>query len=120
MSRNHKGEELNQPTRFSKPQIKKLKDELDNQIDYYKTEFGMTTNCWAPTDNGDGVTVNDTADFFAESWSGWSLSKEEAEKMCEGCPVLEMCRDYAIAAKEPLGIWGGTRPIDRGRKNVLK
>lgn len=37
-----------------------------------------------------------------------------ATVLCSGCPLLEQCRDYAMEAKEPHGIWGGTRPIDRG------
>lgn len=33
---------------------------------------------------------------------------------CGRCPVLEACRAYALAACEPVGVWGATTPQDRG------
>jgi WhiB family redox-sensing transcriptional regulator len=45
-----------------------------------------------------------------------------ARKVCEACPVLETCREYAITSPEPLhGIWGGLgareRQTIRARRN---
>lgn len=31
----------------------------------------------------------------------------EAIKVCEGCPILEHCRTYAIDHRETYGVWGG-------------
>lgn len=31
----------------------------------------------------------------------------QARAICAGCPVRTDCRDYAIAAEEQGGIWGG-------------
>jgi hypothetical protein len=54
-------------------------------------------------------------DLWVEPWArGSNVSAEQAEALCAGCHVYEQCREYALKAKEPLGIWGGTRPIDRG------
>ncbi|WP_411194679.1 WhiB family transcriptional regulator [Rhodococcus jostii] len=32
------------------------------------------------------------------------------QTICRACPVLQKCRDYAVAANEPHGIWGGLSP----------
>jgi WhiB family redox-sensing transcriptional regulator len=33
--------------------------------------------------------------------------------MCRGCPVLIRCREYALAAQEPYGVWGGLGEQER-------
>lgn len=55
-------------------------------------------------------------DLFTENWTNRGLRPEDARKLCEGCPVLDMCRDYAMAAKEPYYVYGGTVPSERGIK----
>lgn len=37
----------------------------------------------------------------------------EAVAGCHRCPVLEECREYALAAKEAHGVWGGLDMVDR-------
>lgn len=32
---------------------------------------------------------------------------DEAEELCAGCPLLSMCFEYALATKQPIGVWGG-------------
>lgn len=49
--------------------------------------------------------THDMARYFSQ--------KQEAIAICEQCPVMEQCREYAIEAGEQLGIWGGTTPRDR-------
>ncbi|WP_371851625.1 WhiB family transcriptional regulator [Rhodococcus koreensis] len=41
--------------------------------------------------------------------------EERARRICEDCPVLGRCRDHALAAGEPYGIWGGMTETDRRR-----
>lgn len=31
----------------------------------------------------------------------------DAEAMCAGCPLLQLCRTYGELANPPVGIWGG-------------
>lgn len=69
--------------------------------------------CFDPNLN-DAYIMESPTDFYVESWTGRNISKETAESLCAGCDVLEQCKAYAMAAKEPFGIWGGTRPRDRG------
>ncbi len=32
---------------------------------------------------------------------------ENAKEVCFQCPVIQQCRDHALAAGEPFGVWGG-------------
>lgn len=36
-----------------------------------------------------------------------------AKAVCEGCPVTEECLSYAMAAREPEGVFGGLTPRQR-------
>ena len=37
----------------------------------------------------------------------------EAKAVCAACPVRERCLDYAVAAGERYGIWGGLNELER-------
>ena len=42
------------------------------------------------------------------------LAREErAKEICRECPVLSECRAYAIAIREPHGVWGGLSEQER-------
>lgn len=47
--------------------------------------------------------------FFVEA----GKSAEEARRVCARCPVLQTCRDWAIATDQKLGIWGGMTRRER-------
>ncbi|MGH3656849.1 MAG: WhiB family transcriptional regulator [Micromonosporaceae bacterium] len=50
----------------------------------------------------------------AEAW--WSTSPllvAEAVEACGHCPVRDACREYAFAAGERAGVWGGLTPAER-------
>ena len=34
---------------------------------------------------------------------------EQAKEMCEGCPMLALCKEYGRATTPATGIWGGIR-----------
>lgn len=36
-----------------------------------------------------------------------SLTVDECEMLCSGCPLLKVCYDFAVANDEKHGIWGG-------------
>lgn len=56
-----------------------------------------------------------------EAWwtSGNSVAavelQVEAVEACSWCPVVGLCRDYALVADEREGVWGGTTPAERRR-----
>ena len=41
---------------------------------------------------------------------------QRAKRVCEGCPVREECRDYALSDPSIQGVWGGLSV--RGRENL--
>lgn len=55
--------------------------------------------------------------FFPEDMYGLSRQQSEEKRLaleiCGRCQVKTICADYALTAKEPFGIWGGTVPSDR-------
>lgn len=52
-----------------------------------------------------GTNVSSVAD------SVWAAAKQ----VCAGCPVIGPCREFALATKEPHGVWGGLDPTQRRR-----
>jgi WhiB family redox-sensing transcriptional regulator len=67
--------------------------------------------------------------FAAENERGEQRTQREgrAEKICAGCPVLGACREYALEAREPYGVWGGLterarlemRGADEGQREAV-
>lgn len=39
--------------------------------------------------------------------------EQNAKKWCRNCPVMEQCRQHALAVGEPYGIWGGMSESER-------
>ena len=39
----------------------------------------------------------------------------EAKRICEQCPVLAVCRRYALENGEKFGVWGGLSESERRR-----
>jgi WhiB family redox-sensing transcriptional regulator len=58
-------------------------------------------------------TVNCEEAGGVELFSGYDApgvktpTPEEAALMCEGCPALMLCREYAQVIKPAFGVWGG-------------
>lgn len=38
---------------------------------------------------------------------------EAAKAVCSRCPVIGRCRDHALRAQEPYGVWGGLSEEER-------
>jgi WhiB family redox-sensing transcriptional regulator len=58
----------------------------------------------------------DTATFYhPENERGPSRVKREqaAKAVCATCTVVESCLRWALAAREPYGVWGGLSPEER-------
>ncbi len=59
-----------------------------------------------------------TALFFSpdgERASARVHRERAAQQLCEQCPVITNCREHALTAGEPYGIWGGMTEADRTR-----
>lgn len=48
-----------------------------------------------------------------ERGSARSLREERAKEVCRRCPVMAMCREYALSVAEPYGVWGGLGEHER-------
>ncbi|MFI7588171.1 WhiB family transcriptional regulator [Spongisporangium articulatum] len=41
-----------------------------------------------------------------------------AKAVCASCPVMDQCREHALAVREPYGVWGGLSEDDRQARYV--
>jgi WhiB family redox-sensing transcriptional regulator len=58
----------------------------------------------------------DTSNFYhPENERGPSRVRREmrAKAVCSACPVIENCLRWALAAREPYGVWGGLSVEER-------
>jgi WhiB family redox-sensing transcriptional regulator len=39
--------------------------------------------------------------------------EQRAKAVCARCPVLDQCREHALRAREPYGVWGGMTEHER-------
>lgn len=55
-----------------------------------------------------------TETFFADG-PDWIVrnAEREAKIVCNLCPFKAECLEYALAAQEPYGVWGGTTVAER-------
>ncbi len=53
--------------------------------------------------------------FHPEGERGPRRSNREAaaKAVCATCPVLLLCREHALSAREPYGVWGGLSEHER-------
>ena len=53
--------------------------------------------------------------FYPEGERGTARRRraDAAKAVCATCPVMEECRDHAVASREPYGIWGGMTEEER-------
>jgi WhiB family redox-sensing transcriptional regulator len=54
----------------------------------------------------------DTEIFFPDKDRFEIAELNQFRKMCAGCPVLEICKEWAVV-NERYGVWGGTVPVER-------
>lgn len=54
----------------------------------------------------------DTEVFYVADASSIKVAKD----LCGGCVVMRECREYAVIANEPHGIWGGLTPAERAQQ----
>jgi WhiB family redox-sensing transcriptional regulator len=68
-------------------------------------------------DKYDSLPCHETPDaFFATEGPNDSHLAAMAKKLCEECPLQEMCLQYALDNREIHGIWGG---LTQGARRLL-
>ncbi|MDN5790699.1 MAG: WhiB family transcriptional regulator [Micrococcales bacterium] len=60
-------------------------------------------------------TVNPEVFFHPEGERGSRRRRRDtaAKEVCAACPVLALCRTYALDMREPYGVWGGLSAPER-------
>jgi len=59
--------------------------------------------------------------YFPEGDAAFIRSaQKEAKAVCQTCPVIQKCLDYAISANEPEGVWGGLTVAERELLRLAK
>lgn len=60
-------------------------------------------------------TVSPEVFFHPEGERGPARRRrdERAKQVCLSCPVLQECRDHALRAREPYGVWGAMTEGER-------
>lgn len=48
-----------------------------------------------------------------ERGSARRMRDQAAKEICGQCPVVQACREHALGAREPFGVWGGMSEEDR-------
>lgn len=66
--------------------------------------------------------------LFFHPWGERGRGREErvhqAKQVCGQCPVIDACRQHALQAHEPYGVWGGLSEeerlgmLNRGRRSL--
>ena len=66
--------------------------------------------------HGEPPCANYPDAFFhddATSSAGPRWNYQIAKKLCADCPIRLECLEYALAADEEYGVWGGLSPVER-------
>jgi WhiB family redox-sensing transcriptional regulator len=72
---------------------------------------------WGWQQRGACRGLNSESFFHPDGERGTARSRREAraKAICRYCPVMTQCRGYALAGREPYGVWGGLSRVDRDR-----
>lgn len=72
---------------------------------------------------GQGKCVGEDPEiFFLPHNARMSIKRERvarAKKICDGCPVIEQCLEFALSMSEEYGVWGGMSEDER-RKILVR
>ncbi|HLS39178.1 MAG TPA: WhiB family transcriptional regulator [Ornithinicoccus sp.] len=76
---------------------------------------GPVAELWEWQYQGLCRTVSPEVFFHPEGERGSARRRREerAKKICRACPVMELCRQHALATREPYGVWGGLSEEER-------
>lgn len=58
----------------------------------------------------------DSSVFFTQDSERGAIRarrEQRAKAVCARCPVLRQCREHALRAREPYGVWGGMTEHER-------
>ena len=76
---------------------------------------GPNAELWEWQFQGSCRRFGDEPFFHPEGERGPSRRSRDAaaKAICRRCPVAKLCRDHALRAREPYGVWGGMTEDER-------
>lgn len=76
---------------------------------------GPVADLWEWQFQGLCRTASPEVFFHPEGERGTARRRRDAlaKQVCASCPVLQQCRDHALSAREPYGVWGGLTEDER-------
>jgi WhiB family redox-sensing transcriptional regulator len=76
---------------------------------------GPIADRWEWQLEGSCRTADPQLFFHPEGERGAARRERDAaaKAVCASCPVLEKCRQHALAVREPYGVWGAMTEDDR-------
>ncbi len=76
---------------------------------------GPVADLWEWQLDGACRDADPTLFFHPEGERGPARRKRDAaaKAVCASCPVMDLCREHALAVREPYGVWGGMSEDDR-------
>jgi WhiB family redox-sensing transcriptional regulator len=76
---------------------------------------GPVADLWEWQLQGSCREADPTLFFHPEGERGPSRRNRDAaaKAICAGCPVIQQCRQHALAVREPYGVWGGLTEDER-------
>ncbi len=85
-----------------------------------RTRFhAITSSARVTLLNAEGLCAQperDPEEWFSDRSRGGQSrlrDRREAARLCEGCPVVSECLEYAVATRQRYGVWGGMSERDR-------
>lgn len=81
----------------------------------YPRPSGPLTALWDWQYEGACIDMDSSFFFHPDGERGRPRRQrdDEAKAVCRRCPVLLRCREYALTAHEPYGVWGGMTEEER-------
>lgn len=92
---------------------------MDRRVEHLRNEL----NQGIIAEDGNLPCVNYPDAYFPESTGSGIYQTylvKQAVQGCIECPLMKICADYAIAANEEFGIWGGLTRSQRRRMNSAR
>lgn len=82
---------------------------------------GPVADLWEWQFEGACRTSSPEVFFHPEGERGPARRRRDAraKEVCGTCPVLAQCREHALAAREPYGVWGGMTEDERTAYHAL-
>jgi len=76
---------------------------------------GPVADLWEWQMQGACREADDTLFFHPEGERGPSRRNRDnaAKAICASCPVVQSCKEHALAVREPYGVWGGMTEDER-------